>query len=507
VPTDPVAAISDLTGGARAFHIVGVGGGNMNTIASVLAAMGHRVSGSDEKPSPVLERLERQGVRIFVGHDPAHVGRVDAVAFSTAVKDDNVELVEAGRRGIPTLSRADVLAAICRTRRTLAVSGTHGKTTTTAMLAAILVETGTDPSFMVGGELPGGRGGAHWGQGPWLVVEADESDGAFLRLPAEGVIVTSVEADHLDHYGDMAALEAAFAQFVAQAPGPRVVCLDDAGAARLAPAGAASAPLLGPPGAASAAPGSVVTYGTAEAAHCRAVDVELGASSAHFEAIADGHDLGRFDIALPGLYNVRNATAALAMATALGIGPDVARTALANYRSVGRRFELRGTARGVTYIDDYAHNPGKVRAVLAAARAGGWGRVVAVFQPHRYTRTAALWPEFAHAFVDADLLVVTGIYPAGESPVPGVSGRLVADAVRASSPALPVEYVEDRPGLVELLRGRLRPGDLCLTMSAGDLNTLPDELLAAAEIQPEGGAAPEDRTAPEDGTAERGPQP
>jgi UDP-N-acetylmuramate--alanine ligase len=470
---DPVAAISDLTGGPRAFHIVGVGGGNMNTIASVLAAMGHRVSGSDEKPSPVLERLGRQGIRAFVGHDPAHVDAVDAVAFSTAVKDDNVELVEARRRGIPTLSRADVLAAICRTRRTLAVSGTHGKTTTTAMLAAILVESGTDPSFMVGGELPGGRGGAHWGQGPWLVVEADESDGTFLRLPAEGVIVTSVEADHLDHYGDMAALEAAFAQFVAQAPGPRVVCLDDAGAARLALADTASAP-----------PGTVITYGTAEAAHCRAFDVELGASSARFGAIDDGHDLGPFDIALPGLYNVRNATAALAMATALGIGPDVARAALAGYRSVGRRFELRGTAQGVTYVDDYAHNPGKVRAVLAAARAGGWGRVVAVFQPHRYTRTAALWPEFAHAFVDADLLVVTGIYPAGESPVPGVSGRLVADAVRASCPALPVEYLEDRAGLVELLRGRLQPGDLCLTMSAGDLNTLPDELLAAAALQP-----------------------
>ena len=443
----------------------------MNTIASVLAAMGHRVSGSDQKSSPILERLERQGVRTYIGHDAAHLGGVDAVAFSTAVQQDNVELAEARRRGVPTLSRADILAAICRTRRTLAVSGTHGKTTTTAMLAAILSGTGTDPSFMVGGELAGGQGGAHWGRGPWLVVEADESDGTFLRLPAEGVIVTSVEADHLDHYGDLATLEAAFAQFVAQAPGPKVVCADDAGAAPLA-AGAD----------AGAAP--VLTYGTSAGADVQAREVEVAASSASFAVTAFGRDLGRFQLDVPGLYNVRNATAALAMATAIGVGPDVARAALAGYRGVGRRFELRGTKHGVTYVDDYAHNPGKVRAVLAAARVGGWGRVVAVFQPHRYTRTASLWPEFAGAFADADMVVVTGIYAAGESPVPGMSGRTVADAVRAASPGLVVEYAEQRSDLVQLLRRLLQPGDLCLTMSAGDLTTLPDELLAEEPGRP-----------------------
>jgi UDP-N-acetylmuramate--alanine ligase len=463
VPVDPEPGILDLGGAARAFHIVGVGGGNMNTIASVLAAMGHRVSGSDQKASPVLDRLERQGVRTYIGHAAANVRDVDAVAFSTAVQQDNVELAEARRRDVPTLSRADILAAICRTRRTLAVSGTHGKTTTTAMLAAILVGTGTDPSYMVGGELADGQGGAHWGTGAWLVVEADESDGTFLRLPAEGVIVTSVEADHLDHYGDLATLEGAFAQFVAQAPGPKVVCLDDAGAAQLATHAGA------PP---------VVSYGTAAGADCRARDVELAACSARFAVTAAGRDLGSFQLALPGLYNVRNATAALAMATAIGVEPDVARAALAGYRSVGRRFELRGTSHGVTYIDDYAHNPGKVRAVLAAARVGGWGRVVAVFQPHRYTRTASLWPEFAGAFADADMVVVTGIYAAGEPPLPGVTGRLVADAVRAACPGLAVEYAEERSDLVQLLRRRLQPGDLCLTMSAGDLTTLPDELLA-----------------------------
>jgi UDP-N-acetylmuramate--alanine ligase len=439
----------------------------MNTIASVLAAMGHRVSGSDQKTSPVLERLQLEGVRTYVGHAAANVGDVDAVAYSTAVHEDNVELAEARRRGIPTLSRADILAAICATRMTLAVSGTHGKTTTTAMLAAILVEAGADPSFMVGGELPGGRGGAHWGTGPWLVVEADESDGTFLRLPAEGVVVTSVEADHLDHFGDLQTLETAFAQFVAHAPGPRVICVDDAGAARLLEADG---------------PAGVITYGTTSGAGYQISDVELVGTSARFQVSGPEGDLGRFELAVPGLYNVRNATAALAMAVAVGASPEAARSALAAYRSVGRRFEMRGTAGGVTYVDDYAHNPGKVRAVLAAARAGGWGRVVAVFQPHRYTRTVSLWPEFARSFDDADLLVVTDVYPAGETPLPGVDGRLVADAVRQANPTLPVEYVEARADLVALLGRVLRAGDLCLTMSAGDLTTLPDELLATAAL-------------------------
>ena len=361
----------------------------MNAIASVLVAMGHRVSGSDQHASPVLARLERQGVRTFVGHDAANVGDADVVAFSAAVKADNVELAEARRRGIPTLSRAQILAAICRTRRTLAVSGSHGKTTTTAMLAAILAGAGFDPSYMVGGELPGGQGGAHWGSGEWLVVEADESDGAFLHLPAEGVLVTSVEADHLDHYGDLAALEAAFARFVAQAPGPKAICLDDAGAARLVPPGPASSPVPSSPGA------GVITYGTTAGATYRAGQVELGPMSASFDVTAGGEDLGRFHLALPGVHNVRNATGALAMAVAVGAEPNAARAALAAYRSVGRRFEMRGSRGGVTYIDDYAHNPGKVRAALAAARAGHWGRVVAVFQPHRYSRTAALGPSSA----------------------------------------------------------------------------------------------------------------
>jgi UDP-N-acetylmuramate--alanine ligase len=463
--------VPDLDRGQLHFHIVGVGGAAMNGIATLLVAMGHIVSGSDLQRSSVLERLDGLGIRTFTGHDAAHVYGADIVAFSTAVSPSNVELAEARRRGLPTLTRAEVLAAICHTRRTLAVSGTHGKTTTTAMLAAVLVEAGFEPGFLVGGELPGGRGGASWGSGKWFVVEADESDGTFLRLGAEGVVVTNVEADHLDYYGDEAAIAAAFREFVEQAPGPRVVCTDDPGGAALA-----------------RRVGGVVSYGNLEGADYRISAVELSASGSSFELTGPGRSLGRFQLPVPGLHNVLNATAAIAMSLEVGAEPDGARAALAAYSGVGRRYELRGQANGVTYIDDYAHNPGKVRATLATARNGPWGRVVAVFQPHRYTRTATLLRDFADAFEGADLVVVTGIYAAGEEPLPGVSGRLLADVISASHTTQDVEYAETRDELVAVLERVLRPGDLCLTMGAGDLTTLPDDLLERA-AQP--GRAPQ----------------
>ena len=471
-PTGPGQELPDLDRGQLHFHLVGVGGAAMNGIAALLVAMGHIVSGSDLQRSPVLERLDGLGVRTFTGHDPSHVDQADIVAFSTAVSASNVELAEARRRGVPTLTRAEVLAAICHTRRTLAVSGTHGKTTTTAMLAAVLVEAGFEPGFLIGGELPGGRGGASWGSGKWFVVEADESDGTFLRLGAEGVVVTNVEADHLDYYGDEAAIASAFQEFVEQAPGARVVCSDDPRAAAIS----------------QAVPG-VTTYGSLGRSNYRISAVELSAMGASFELSAAGRSLGRFQLGVPGLHNVLNASAAIAMAVEVGAEPDAARAALAAYSGVGRRYELRGQAHGVTYIDDYAHNPGKIRATLAAARNGGWGRVVAVFQPHRYTRTAALIHDFADAFEGADLVVVTGLYPAGEEPLPGVSGRLVADAISASHPVQHVEYAETRTELVAVLERLLRPGDLCLTMGAGDLTTLPDDLLERAASQP--GRAPQ----------------
>ena len=293
--------LPDLAGGPWQFHLVGVGGAGMNGIATILMGMGHRVSGSDVRGSGVLERLAALGVKTFVGHDAANIGDADFVAFSTVIKGGNAEVAEARRRGVPALSRADMLAAICSRCRTLAVSGTHGKTTTTAMLAAVLSEAGYNPSYLVGGDLPGGRGGAFWGGGPWLVVEADEADGTFLRIGAQGVIVTNVEPDHLDYFGDQAGLASAFERFVAEAPGPRIVCRDDE-----------TASLLGD------GDHAVITYGTSEGSDYQIGAVGLSAGGSRFEVRTRGGSLGRFELAVPGLHNVRNATAALAMAVEVG---------------------------------------------------------------------------------------------------------------------------------------------------------------------------------------------
>ncbi|MGC8628380.1 MAG: UDP-N-acetylmuramate--L-alanine ligase [Acidimicrobiales bacterium] len=449
-----------LPGSPRQFHIIGVGGAGMSAIASVLAEMGHQVSGSDVRASRALERLRASGVRTFVGHDAANLGGAEIVGYSAAIRADNVELAESRRRGLQVLRRAELLAAICATGKALAVSGTHGKTTTTAMLARVMDAAGMKPSWLVGGEPIGSVPGAHWSAGDWVVVEADESDGTFLELGAYGAVVTSIEADHLDHYLGLEDLEAAFDKFVADVPGPRVVCLDDPGAGALARVGRA-----------------VVGYGTTPGAAYEITDIELGGGGSRFRARARGKDLGRFELAVPGAHNVRNAVAALAMAMEVGASPGAARGALASYEGVSRRFERLGSKDGVSYIDDYAHLPGEVEATLAAARREHSGRLVAVFQPHRFSRTQALWEKFADAFEGADVLVLTGIYPAGEQERPGVSGRLVEQAVKTAHPGLRVEYAESRSELVGLLRALLRPGDLCLTMGAGDVTTLPDELM------------------------------
>jgi UDP-N-acetylmuramate--alanine ligase len=440
-------------------HVVGVGGAGMSPIAAVLAAMGHTVTGSDIKDSPVLERLAAAGVAVTVGHAAEHVAEVDAVVHSSAVPEANVEVVEARRQGHPVLIRAEILAAIAATRRTVAVAGTHGKTTTSSLLALALVEARLRPSFIVGGELNEIGTGAVWDSGDWLVVEADESDGTFLALAPEVGVVTSVEPDHLEHYGGFDPLVEAFRSFLAPL-GPRgIVCADDPVAARLAREVGAT------------------TYGTSKGAHWRIVDVSTGRSGSTFQVEHENARTATLSLPIPGLHNVRNAAAALVAALGVGAGVEAARSALARFAGVARRFQFRGTRDGVTYVDDYAHLPGEVAAILSAARLGGWSRVVCVFQPHRYSRTESLWASFAHAFVDADVVIVTDVYPAGEPPRPGVSGQLVADAVRRAYPEREVIYLDTRQALVDGLTDILRPGDLCLTLGAGDLTSLPDELL------------------------------
>jgi UDP-N-acetylmuramate--alanine ligase len=443
----------------RRIHVIGAGGAGMSAIATVLVAMGHQVSGSDLKDSSALQRLRSLGVDVAVGHDASRVRGAELVAVSTAVPATNPEIVEAERLGIPVLRRAQVLAAITATRHTVAVAGTHGKTTTSSMLALILVEAGLRPSFVIGGDITEFGSGAAWGDGDWLVVEADESDGTFLDLDSRVGLVTSVESDHLDYYGSLAAMEEAYAQFLGGAADGRVVCADDPAAARLGREAHA------------------VSYGTSPGADYRMVEVTSGRGGSRFAVDHDGDRLGEIHLPVPGLHNARNACGALVAALAIGAPFDAAERAMARYGGVARRFEFRGERDGVTYVDDYAHLPGEVRAALAAARSGNWSRVVAVFQPHRYSRTASLGPEFGEAFADADVVVITDIYGAGEAPRPGVNGRLVALAVADAHPTQTVVYRPDHAGMVDYLRNHLQPGDLCLTLGAGDLTLLPDELL------------------------------
>ena len=458
----------------RHIHVVGVGGAGMSAIATVLADAGHLVTGSDLKASVAFERLRGRGLGVVVGHRAEHVlepattgadvpaGRTpDIVARSSAVGEGNVEISAARRAGIPVYSRADILAAICGLRRTLAVAGTHGKTTTSSMLALVLGEAGCRPSFIVGGDVNEIGSGAVWDTGEWLIVEADESDGTFLQLDPEAAAVTSVEADHLDRYGSVDALHEAFEVFLQGVEGFRLVCVDDPWGRQYAPRHRGT-----------------VGYGTSAEAELRLIELATARTGVEFTLERRDGDSARVRLPVPGRHNALNAAAAMGCAEHLGV--PLARSAeiLAHYGGVSRRYEFRGSAAGVTFVDDYAHLPGEVAAVLATARAGGWRRIVCVYQPHRYTRTWALWRDFGPAFAEADLVVFTDVYAAGEAPRPGVSGKLLADSLLEVEPHKRVGWFPHRRELRRYLARELRPGDLCLTLNAGDLTTLPAELIS-----------------------------
>ncbi|MEC7828414.1 MAG: UDP-N-acetylmuramate--L-alanine ligase [Actinomycetota bacterium] len=441
-------------------HVVGAGGAGMNAIAAVLLSMGHQISGSDLRESVGVNRLRSLGARINIGHSAAHIGDAAIVCRSTAVPNNNAEILAAQDLGRPVWSRADVLAAICEKKQTIAVSGTHGKTTTSSMLALALTSSGLNPSFIVGGDLNDIGSGAVWNdEGNLFVVEADESDGTFLRLDADAVVVTNVEADHLDFFGSYEALVAAFEEFIGSAKGPRVVCVDDPCAQDIA-----------------SRVGRCVTYGRSEQSDYRITDVKSQRYSSTFDVWRGTEHLGGCELPVPGVHNVLNATAALAMAVELGAPVESVLAALGRFAGVARRFEFRGEQDGVIYVDDYAHLPSEVSSVLAAAKAGDWGRVIAVFQPHRYSRTAELWRDFEHSFVDADHIVLTGIYGAGEEPRPGITGDLLVRAVLDAHPNCSITYLPGRDQVADYLSSILRSGDLCLTMGAGDLTSVPDEV-------------------------------
>jgi UDP-N-acetylmuramate--alanine ligase len=447
----------------RRIHLIGAGGAGMNAIGTVLLPMGHQVSGSDVADSAALRRLAQLGAEVHVGHDRRWIDSADVVARSTAIPDGNVEVEEAATRGLRVWRRSELLAAVCATRRVVAVSGTHGKTSTSSMLALVLRAAGWHPSMIVGGDVSGVGSGAVWDpSGEWLVVEADESDGTFLELGAEAVVVTSVEPDHLDYYGTEQAMRTAFARFVGAVGGPVVLCADDPGAAALARVDGVKA----------------ITYGVSERADVRIGEVTVGRSDSRFSLTTGGRPVGSGNLSVPGLHFIRNAAGALTMAHALGVPWERAWPGIEQYRGVARRFELRGSQRGVTFIDDYGHLPGEVSATLVAARSGRWDRIVTVFQPHRYSRTEALWRHFAGAFDGSDVLIVTDVYSAGEAARPGVTGELIVKAVKEAGASIDVRYAPTLDGLLAQLSQELRPGDLCLTLGAGDITNLPDLVMS-----------------------------
>ena len=454
--SDPCPSLSTH----RSIHVVGVGGPGMSAIASALVGMGHSVSGSDVVESPVLDRLRSEGVIVNVGHVAENiVPGTDFIAVSTAIPDDNLEVQTARSRSIPVVRRTALLPAMARERRTIAVTGTHGKTTTSSMLALVLIEAGFDPSFLIGGELSQLGINARWTQGDWFVVEADESDGSGFAIDHDALIVTNIEADHLEHHGTFENLRGAFERFVDATRGPVILCADDPETARIA---------LGT---------SAITYGQSPKATLRIIDLKGSRSGIEFDVARDGILLGRVQLSVPGTHNALNACAVIALALELGVPFSACASGLSNFGGVRRRFEPRGEAGGVVFVDDYAHLPTEIGAALSAARDGDWGRVVAVFQPHRYSRTQSLWAEYADAFLGADVLVLTGIYAAGEAPREGVSGRLIVDSVTAAHPEQSIRYVEDRDELAGVLAEELRDGDLCLTLGAGDITNLANEVL------------------------------
>jgi len=461
-------------------HFVGIGGAGMSGIAEVLCTLGYTVSGSDIAASATTRRLATLGANVYLGHAAANVLGTDCVVVSSAIRADNPELMEARAQRIPIVPRAEMLAELMRFRRGIAIAGTHGKTTTTSLTASMLAEGGLDPTFVIGGQLLAAGAHARLGQSDWLVAEADESDGSFLRLNPLVAVVTNIDADHMDHYGgDFARVRAAFSEFLHRLPfyGLAVACADDAEAAKLA----------------AGMPRHVMTYGFNEHADVRARDVQQDGTLMRFTLCLPENVSTPVQLALPGRHNVQNALAAAAVAWQLGLAPEAMARALKEFQGVGRRFNVTGnlrTAHGarITLVDDYGHHPRELAAVFAAAR-GGWPdkRLVVAFQPHRYSRTRDQFDAFAAVLADVDALVLTEVYPAGETPIAGADAKSLARAIRARGRTEPV-VVETARELPGVLSDILHTGDLLLVMGAGDIGQVAHMLAEHGFTMPE--AAP-----------------
>jgi UDP-N-acetylmuramate--alanine ligase len=446
-------------------HFIGIGGAGMSGIAKVLHERGRSVTGSDMRESRYSAALAAMGVPVSIGHDAANLGDPEVVVVSTAIPDTNPELVEARRRGLTVWPRARMLAELAGDRLTVAVAGTHGKTSTSSMAAAAFLAAGEDPTFLIGGEVTGLGTNARGGTGRHYIVEADESDGSFLLLDPTCAIVTNIEADHLDHYDSLEEIVETFEAFLShiRPGGVAVLCADD--------------PILR--SIACARDGRTITYGTAADADVRLVSYAPTPEGGAFEVSFPDRGPVTCSVGIPGEHMALNATAVLAAAWALGVDVDLAGAGIAAFVGVKRRFECVGTVDGVRVIDDYAHHPTEVRATLAAARSSAEAGLWVVFQPHRYSRTEALSREFGEAFGDADRVVLLDVYSAGEAPIPGVSGKTLVDSVLRSHPRTRMAYFPHRAAVAGYIAQRARPGDLVLTMGAGDVTTMGSEIIRA----------------------------
>jgi UDP-N-acetylmuramate--alanine ligase len=456
-------------------HFVGIGGSGMSGIAELLLNLGYRVSGSDLKRSAVTDRLAAQGATVQEGHAPGHVVGAHVVVTSTAVRPDNPEVVAARRLGVPVIPRAEMLAELMRLKYGVAVAGSHGKTTTTSMVALVLDRGGLDPTVVVGGRLGVLGSGARLGKGEFMVAEADESDRSFLKLTPTVAVVTNIDREHLDTYRDLADVQEAFLGFVNKVPfyGAAVLCLDDAPVQDILPR----------------VTRRVVTYGLSHQAQVTARDVETAAAGSRYTAVVGGASLGTVTLAIPGVHNVTNSLAAVAVGQDLGVPFEAVQAGLAAFTGVDRRFQLRGEAGGVTVIDDYGHHPTEIRVTLETLRARAAARrTLVLFQPHRYTRTRLLWDDFCRAFHQADALLVTDIYGAGEEPIDGITAEALARAIgeRGHRQAA---YAGDLKAAAQRLAAEAREGDVVLTLGAGNVWTAGEELLkrrAATEPQRHG---------------------
>lgn len=448
-------------------HFIGIGGAGMSAIAYVLIKRGYDVSGSDLNAGHMSAHLAQEGAMVYMGHAACQVDDAEAVVISTAIHQDNPELVAARKRNIPVLHRSDVLAAIMNAADGVAVAGAHGKTTTSAMISCIASESGIDPTVIIGGEVSSLGGNARNGAGRFVVAEADESDGSFLKLQPYLAVVTNIEDDHLDHYGTEENIYQAFKQFVGNIKegGKAILCFDNPKVRRLAAETA----------------GAVITYGVeGEGADYIAKNIAYGVSGTSYDLYYKGEYLTHVELAVPGRHNVLNSMGAFAAAREMGIGVESILASLKKFGGAKRRFETKGKAGGVWVVDDYAHHPTEIGVTLEAARQTQPKRLLCVFQPHRYTRTKLLFDEFCQCFTDCDQLILTDIYAASEEPISGVSSMHLAEGIKAAT-GQDVLYIGKLAKAEEYLEREVRPGDLVMTIGAGDVFKIGEELVRELE--------------------------